>query len=377
MNEIQTVVGLLACLGVTVDKVRRKENGFELAVDGEPFSQVIVAVSPHRVGALLAPYPELAPVVRMIDHLPTNRSTRSICNTLRDRACRSGWAVSKPVTPSGCSTAASCGARTGRSAGISASGAARDFTTNGGGPCRTGGEFSRTRRAAMASGDRGKASNLLHAGTVAPRKCHPGRRVVSRRRLHGIGVSGHDRIRGPQRRAPRTWYCRMPEMKNYRPRADLLKDRVILVTGASRGIGRVAALAFAAMGRRSYYTGAMWLLLEAVYDEVKPAAVRNQLPSLRSGQGDDSRLRRAGLRHRIATRPARRHSAQRIARRKTLAARTAERRGMEPNAVAPGRPFALAPGKAPHTRACWGPPQTRLGDIHPLREPWPHARGLP
>jgi len=40
----------------------------------------------------------------------------------------------------------------------------------------------------------------------------------------------------------------MTDLRNYQPRPDLLKDAVILVTGATGGIGRVAALTFAAYG---------------------------------------------------------------------------------------------------------------------------------
>ena len=54
-------------LGVTVDAVRQKDNGFELTFDGERFTHAILAVAPHRVGALLAHYAELAPVIQMID----------------------------------------------------------------------------------------------------------------------------------------------------------------------------------------------------------------------------------------------------------------------------------------------------------------------
>ncbi|MBO6566969.1 MAG: YciK family oxidoreductase, partial [Pseudomonadales bacterium] len=35
---------------------------------------------------------------------------------------------------------------------------------------------------------------------------------------------------------------------NYQPNSDLLKDRIILVTGAGDGIGRAASLAFAEHG---------------------------------------------------------------------------------------------------------------------------------
>ena len=71
----------------------------------------------------------------------------------------------------------------------------------------------------------------------------------------------------------------MPEMKGCRPRADLLKDRAILVTGSSRGIGRVAALTFAAHGATVVLHGRDVAALEKVYDEIEargyaqPAAI--------------------------------------------------------------------------------------------------------
>jgi len=71
----------------------------------------------------------------------------------------------------------------------------------------------------------------------------------------------------------------MREMKNYHPGAGLLKDRVILVTGASRGIGRVAALTFAAHGATVVLHGRDVAALENVYDEIeangypRPAAI--------------------------------------------------------------------------------------------------------
>jgi NAD(P)-dependent dehydrogenase (short-subunit alcohol dehydrogenase family) len=71
----------------------------------------------------------------------------------------------------------------------------------------------------------------------------------------------------------------MLETRDYRARADLLKDRVILVTGASRGIGRVAALAFAAHGATIVLHGRDVAALANVYDEIEasgspqPAAI--------------------------------------------------------------------------------------------------------
>ncbi len=63
----------------------------------------------------------------------------------------------------------------------------------------------------------------------------------------------------------------MPDPNNYVARADLLEQRVVLVTGASRGIGRVAALAFAAHGATVVLHGRDVAALEAVYDEIEAA----------------------------------------------------------------------------------------------------------
>ncbi|MFN3397048.1 MAG: YciK family oxidoreductase [Sulfurimicrobium sp.] len=60
-------------------------------------------------------------------------------------------------------------------------------------------------------------------------------------------------------------------MKAYQAPPNLLQDRVILVTGAGRGIGRCAALAFAAHGATVILHGRNVAKLEAVYDEIEAA----------------------------------------------------------------------------------------------------------
>ncbi len=71
----------------------------------------------------------------------------------------------------------------------------------------------------------------------------------------------------------------MIEQRDYQAPADLLRDRVVLVTGAGRGIGRAAALAFAAHGATVILHGRDSDRLASVYDEIEarggptPAAV--------------------------------------------------------------------------------------------------------
>lgn len=60
-------------------------------------------------------------------------------------------------------------------------------------------------------------------------------------------------------------------MKNYHAPQDLLKDKVIMVTGAGQGIGRVAALTYAAHGATVILLGRTVEKLEAVYDEIEAA----------------------------------------------------------------------------------------------------------
>lgn len=60
-------------------------------------------------------------------------------------------------------------------------------------------------------------------------------------------------------------------MKTYLAPSNLLQDRVILVTGAGLGIGRTAALTFAAHGATVILLGRKTKKLEAVYDEIEAA----------------------------------------------------------------------------------------------------------
>jgi len=63
----------------------------------------------------------------------------------------------------------------------------------------------------------------------------------------------------------------MIDFQHYRPAPDLLRGRVILVPGAGRGIGRVAALTFAAHGATVILNGRDVTKLEAVYDQIEAA----------------------------------------------------------------------------------------------------------
>ncbi|HET8730126.1 MAG TPA: YciK family oxidoreductase [Moraxellaceae bacterium] len=76
-------------------------------------------------------------------------------------------------------------------------------------------------------------------------------------------------------------------MKDYEASPHLLKDRVILVTGASDGIGRTAARTFASHGATIILLGRSLSALESVYDEIEaaghaqPAIVTQELSTAR------------------------------------------------------------------------------------------------
>ena len=55
----------------------------------------------------------------------------------------------------------------------------------------------------------------------------------------------------------------------YQPRPDLLKDKIILITGAGDGIGRAAAISFALHGATVVLHGRTLNKLEVIYDEIE------------------------------------------------------------------------------------------------------------
>ena len=71
----------------------------------------------------------------------------------------------------------------------------------------------------------------------------------------------------------------------YQPRADLLKDKIILITGAGDGIGRAAAISYALHGATVVLHGRTLNKLEVIYDEIEalgapqPAILPLQLSS--------------------------------------------------------------------------------------------------
>ncbi len=73
--------------------------------------------------------------------------------------------------------------------------------------------------------------------------------------------------------------------RNYRPRANLLQGKTLLVTGAGDGIGKAAALSYAAYGATVLLLGRTGSKLEAVYDQIeagggaKPAIIEMDLAS--------------------------------------------------------------------------------------------------
>lgn len=59
------------------------------------------------------------------------------------------------------------------------------------------------------------------------------------------------------------------KFSEYQPRTDLLKDKIILITGAGDGIGRAAAISYALHGATVVLHGRTLNKLEVIYDEIE------------------------------------------------------------------------------------------------------------
>ena len=80
------------------------------------------------------------------------------------------------------------------------------------------------------------------------------------------------------------------DVRRYQAPPELLKNKVIMVTGAGDGIGRAAAIAFARHGARIILLGRTVTKLEAVYDRIValggPEPVIHPLDLAKAGEPD-------------------------------------------------------------------------------------------
>jgi NAD(P)-dependent dehydrogenase (short-subunit alcohol dehydrogenase family) len=135
----------------------------------------------------------------------------------------------------------------------------------------------------------------------------------------------------------------MTDLRNYQPKPDLLKGRVILVTGATRGIGRVAALTFAAYGATVVLHGRDVSALEKIKEKGHPEPAAIPLDLERAGTRDFDGLAYA-IESRLGRLDGLLHNASHFEKLSALELQTAEEwnRTLQVNLVAP---FAL-------TQAC-------------------------
>jgi NAD(P)-dependent dehydrogenase (short-subunit alcohol dehydrogenase family) len=87
------------------------------------------------------------------------------------------------------------------------------------------------------------------------------------------------------------------DLAQYRPPANLLQDRVILITGAGDGIGRTAAITYAKYGARTILCGRTVSKLEQVHDDIVSTGCAQPgiYPMDLTGAADQDYLRMADI----------------------------------------------------------------------------------